>query len=160
MPQAIFSSLKNADSDPQTFAQLSKNPTKHSVVVIVRAIHATKTKTVWKIRFLFGSFQLSTKKILYTRYLFPGAHTPRQVQGRVTPGFWRVWSWPGHANELSRRCAIHATGTQLWSDILPTSQDNLMLVTQCFEPSQPLRIISGLKTNFSPSPSYSAHKLT
>ena len=28
----------------------------------------------------------------------------------------------------------------------------------CFEPSQPLRIISGLKTNFNPSFNYSTHK--
>ena len=33
-----------------------------------------------------------------------------------------------------------------------------LLVGWCFEPSQPRRIISGLKTNFSPSPSYSAYK--
>ena len=33
------------------------------------------------------------------------------------------------------------------------------LVSWCFEPSQPQRIISGLKTNFSLSPSYSLNKL-
>ena len=32
------------------------------------------------------------------------------------------------------------------------------LVSWCFEPIQPLRITSGLKTNFSPSLSYSTHK--
>ena len=32
------------------------------------------------------------------------------------------------------------------------------LVSRCFEPSQPLGITSGLKTNFHPSLSYSAHK--
>ena len=32
------------------------------------------------------------------------------------------------------------------------------LVSWCFEPSQPLGIISGLKTNFTPSLSYSAHQ--
>ena len=32
------------------------------------------------------------------------------------------------------------------------------LVSWCFEPCQPLRIISGLKTNSNPSPSYSAHR--
>ena len=33
------------------------------------------------------------------------------------------------------------------------------LVSGCFEPCQPQRIISGLKTYFNPSPSYSAYKL-
>ena len=32
------------------------------------------------------------------------------------------------------------------------------LVSWCFEPNQPLRIISGLKTNFNPFFSYSTHK--
>ena len=32
------------------------------------------------------------------------------------------------------------------------------LVSRCFEPNQPQRIISGLKTNFSLSPRYSFHK--
>ena len=32
------------------------------------------------------------------------------------------------------------------------------LVSWCFEPSQPQRTISGLKTNFNLSPTYSAHK--
>ena len=32
------------------------------------------------------------------------------------------------------------------------------LVIWCFKPSQPQRIISGLKINFSLSPSYSFHK--
>ena len=35
----------------------------------------------------------------------------------------------------------------------------LKLVSWCFEPSQPQRMTSGLKTNFSLSPSYSLNKL-
>ena len=33
-----------------------------------------------------------------------------------------------------------------------------VVVSRCFEPSQPLKIISGLKTNFNLSLVYSAHK--
>ena len=37
--------------------------------------------------------------------------------------------------------------------------DDDELVSWCFEPSQPQRITSGLKTNFSLSPSYSLNRL-
>ena len=40
---------------------------------------------------------------------------------------------------------------------LPPSAHKLLL-SWCFEPSQPQRITSGLKTNFTLSPSYSFHK--
>ena len=47
----------------------------------------------------------------------------------------------------------------LWT-ILPSDKiiSFCWLVCRCFEPSQPLRIISGLKTNFNPSLTYSAHR--
>ena len=45
------------------------------------------------------------------------------------------------------------------STSLRRSPGILLVITWCFEPSQPQRITSGLKTNFSLSPSYSLNKL-
>ena len=47
--------------------------TKRCLLVIVRAIHATKTKTARKMSHSFGPFQFYTRRILYPRYGTPVA---------------------------------------------------------------------------------------
>ena len=63
-----------------------------------------------------------------------------------------------------QRAATEAVRVSVWC-VGPTVteahrlQAELPLASWCFEPSQLKRIISGLKTNFNPSPNYSFHKL-
>ena len=64
-------------------------------------------------------------------------------------GVWTV-SWGRPFESLTVR-----GGKRTLSLVCAVSQ----LVCWCFEPSQPQRITSGLKTNFSLSPSYSLNKL-
>ena len=86
-------------------------------------------------------------------------------------------------NKLNQFCAVVSSrgifghledwvakkiGLQSWSDDafefycrlngFADISDQWWLVSWYFEPSRPQRIVSGLKTNFSLSPSYSAHK--
>ena len=56
-----------------------------------------------------------------------------------------------HTGELGHwMCAVNAAKRSSWN--------SGKSVSWCFEPSQPQRILSGLKTNISLSPSYSAYE--
>ena len=94
-------------------------------------MHATKTKIAWQLQHSFGPFQFYTRKNLYPRCFSPVAYTPRKVIRHTTSDFWRLWNWPGYANELSTRCAI-------WSNYLPecskTEERNLKKLSQSFVP--------------------------
>ena len=56
-----------------------------------------------------------------------------------------LWHWPGNLMKS-------------WNYIEYVISSSASTVSRCFEPSQPQSIMSGLKTNFNWSPSYSFHK--
>ena len=58
--------------------------TNHCCFVCVRAAHATKTTTAWKMSHSFDPFQCSTRKILYLRYFCPVTCIPRKVMRQMT----------------------------------------------------------------------------
>ena len=114
LPHAIFSLSKTQFLSHNPFSMgvqpKLKHSNKHSVMVTVKAIHATKTKITWKILVSFNSFRLYTRKILYTLYLSSVAcRTRKKVHSRVISDsdvcevdLGNYW------NELSKRCAIFA----------------------------------------------------
>ena len=61
--------------------------TKLCCFVFVRAIHAKKTKTAWKMSLSFDPFQLYTRKILYPRYFSGVACTPSKAIKHMTSDF-------------------------------------------------------------------------
>ena len=75
---------------------------------------------------------------------------------------WRTFTdhQRSHAQLQSKRTKLHPF--ECWNHtqiiVQSTSQHRILLVSWCFEPSQPQRITSGLNTSFILSPSYSFHK--
>ena len=72
----------------------------------------------------------------------------------------------GGGEERERRTVQRETGDRISDQYLLKAQENPIaarsncnLVSWCFEPSQPVGMISGQKTNFNPSLSRSADKL-
>ena len=83
------------------------NPTKHSVVVIVRAILTNslrKNKYYMKdITFIRFIPVIHADNPEHTLSFSGGRLCPRQVYSRVTSDS-DMWSWPGYANEFSTLC--------------------------------------------------------
>ena len=94
------------------------------------------TKVSWKARLRSVGYSADDKIATSSRHFFPSAASLSS-------------SWPvvTHLCKNGHACSRYSVL------MLPVSQ----FVSGCFQPSQPQRITSGLKTNFSISPSYSFH---
>ena len=68
-------------------SKFHKISTKHCCFVLVRAIHATKTKIARKMSHSFGPFQFYTRKNLYQRYFSTVDCTPGKVIRHMTFDF-------------------------------------------------------------------------
>ena len=73
--------------------------TKHSYFVIVGEIHATTTKTAWKMSLSLVYASFTCGKLCTSAIFLRSLVSPERLSDTL-------WSWPGHANESSKRCAM------------------------------------------------------